>query len=98
MPSCQLAQAGEEFRDERCSHRWCPCDGQPWACCQCRSLSRWAECGRCGHMRCAAGCEAGADPARWGTPRWEDPRYIQWRRSYLTQERNRAMGGRPRRQ
>ncbi|KAI1123284.1 hypothetical protein F5Y10DRAFT_55555, partial [Nemania abortiva] len=90
---CRMSQAGEEYRDEMCRHRWCPCDGSLWACCRCMGLNRWSDCGSCRHVKCQL-CGSGINAEQWGVPNYEDPRYVQWRRHYLRQEQERASRNR----
>ncbi|KAI1115715.1 hypothetical protein F5Y14DRAFT_449826 [Nemania sp. NC0429] len=85
-PYCHRVSGGEEFREEKCGHAWCPCDYRVWACCRCDTTNRWSDCARCRHLRCYS-CEAG-DHTVFSDD--EDPRFLRWRERLQEQERERA--------
>lgn len=88
---CRRTQAAEEFEDATCGHRWCLCDGQPWACCGCRALNLWGDCLGCQHVRCRA-CANAVEANRRALWRFRDPREERWKARFEAQERERGRG------
>ncbi|KAI0903901.1 hypothetical protein F4823DRAFT_629032 [Ustulina deusta] len=76
---CRTTQQ-EKFRNERCSHRWCLCNGDIWSCCTCQKLNLWGDCIKCRNVRCHS-CVS----MPRSNQRSLDRRYVEWKRQYDAQ-------------
>ncbi|GAW21087.1 hypothetical protein ANO14919_106000 [Xylariales sp. No.14919] len=82
---CNTTQK-DEFRNDTCNHRWCPCDGEIWTCCTCRKLNMWGDCIGCKGVKCYR-C---VYTPRLRGEHFQDSRYVEWKRQYDAQEAARS--------